>query len=504
MKKSSIVLAVTAALALAYPATSYLSGKRLETKLTQTDDASSMFPTLKVVKQHYQRGFFSSIQESTYEFSLPNSEKVVPMSLAEDEQAEQGTAVAPDEATEQALPLSPKVLAKPLQFTVINHIQHGPIPGIVGIGAGKIDTEIVLPEEARAEIKKIFGDKKFLNIRTILNYAGGGTIYADSPAVTSLIGNSQDKLNWKGIKVEASFDEGYNKLSYLVQTDGLQVEAKDPKNAALLHKVNIGKIKFSGSNQRAYPKSYVFLGDVAFSIDAINYSNSAQADSGFSLKNLLISSDSKIKNDLVDMGIKMGIEQIQAKQKDIGAFHYDYSLKRLHAPSLHKFYETLSKINGNMEAPEHILTLQKSLKQLGMEILKHDPVLSLDRLSLTGKNGEVKASADVKIVNFQPEDLENPMLLVPKLESKGQINIAEALVQDLIENTQTDPNARSMAMSMFNMQLANLETQGYVKRDGKNLQSQLLWSKGKLSINGKPYPPTAVATDSGAVGTQAK
>lgn len=508
MKKSSIVLAITAALALAYPAAAYLSGMRLETKLTQTADTATMFPTLKVVKQNYQRGFFSSVQERTYEFSLPNSDKIVPMSLAEDEDAESNDEATDNEDNEPTDPAKfiPRPIVKPLQITIINRIQHGPIPGILGVGAGKVDTEIVLPEEAQADLKKIFGDKKFLNIRTILNYGGGGTIYADSPAVITTIGRTQDKLNWKGIKLEASFDEGYNKFNYKLQTDGVDIEAKDPKNEALIHHFQIGKIMFNGDNQRAYPKSFILLGTTAFSVDSLNYSSSAKADSGFSLSKLLVASSSTLKNDLIDMSLKMGVDQVQANKKDIGAIHYDYSLKRLHAPSIQKFYETFLKLDSSMKEPQQLLALQKSMKELGLEILKHDPVLALDRLSLTGKNGEIKASADVKIVNFQPEDLENPMLLIPKLESKGQISIAEALVQALIEDTQTDPNARSMAMSMFNMQLANLETQGYVKREGKNLQSQLLWSKGKLSINGKPYPPSAVAVteEAAAPGAQAK
>ena len=502
------MLAVSAALALAYPAAAYLSGMRLETKLTQTSDAATMFPTIKVVKHNYQRGLFSSVQESTYEFSLPNSDKISAMSLAEDEEADGATDTPDDDDNEPTDPsrLIPRPVTKPLQFTVINRIQHGPIPGILGIGAGKIDTDIVLPEEAQADLKKIFGDKKFLNIRTILNYGGGGTVLADSPAINTTIGRTQDKLHWKGIKIEASFDEGYHKFNYKLQTDGAEIEAKDPKDEALIHHFQIGKIMFSGDNQRAYPKSFILLGNTAFSVDSINYSSSANADSGFSLAKLLVSSTTTLKNDLIDMSLKMGVDQLQANKKDIGAIHYDYSLKRLHAPSVQKFYDTFLKLDNNIQDPQQVLALQKSMKQLGLDILKHDPVLALDRLSLTGKNGEVKASADVKIVNFQPEDFENPMLILPKLESKGQISIAEALVQELIENTQTDPNARSMAMNMFNMQLANLETQGYVKRDGKNLQSQLLWSKGKLSINGKPYPPSTVAVteEAAAPGAQAK
>lgn len=508
MKKSSLALAVTATLALAYPAVSYLSGQRLEAKLTKGDDATNMLPTLKVVKQDYKRGFFSSVQESTYEFALPDSEKLTAMSLAPEDEGDSATEAAELDDNEPTDPSKfiARPVTKPFQFTVINRIQHGPIPGIFGVGAGKIDTEIVLPEEVNADIKKLFGDKKFLNIRTVLNYTGGGTIYADSPAITTTIGSTQDKLNWKGIQLKASFEEGYNKFDYHVLSDGAVIEAKDPKNNAMVHHFQIGKIKFDGNNQRAYPKSFLFLGKTSFSIDTINYSNSAKADNGFGLKNLLVSSDSTLKNDLIDMSLKLGIDQLQANKKDIGAIHYDYSLKRLHAPSVQKFYEQFITASQGKNQPEQILALQKSMKELGLEILKHDPIIALDRLSLTGKNGEFKASANVKVVNFQPEDLENPMLLIPKLESKGEINIAEALVQELIENTQTDPNARGMAMSMFNMQLANLETQGYVKREGKNLQSQLVWSKGKLSINGKPYPPSPVAVteNAAAPGAQAK
>lgn len=502
MKKSSIALAVTAALVLAYPAASYVSGQRLEAKLTKTDEAISMLPTLKVVKQTYQRGFFSSVQESTYEFSVADANQLLPMSL--DQESEPGEAAELGDTAETASnKLTPSPLFKKFQFTIINRIQHGPIPGIVGVGAGKIDSDIIFPDEVQKELKKIFGDKKFLNVRTVLNYGGGGTVYADSPAVSTTLGSTQDKLNWKGIKLEASFDEGYQKFAYKLQADGADIVAKDPKNEAVTHHFQIGKISFNGDNQRAYPKSFLFLGSTHFSIDSLNYSDNSNTDRGFSLAKLLVSSNSTVKNDLLDISLKMGVDQVQVSKKDIGAIHYDYSLKRLHAPSLQKFSESLLKLDSNMKDPEQILALQKSIKALGIEIFKHDPVVSLDRLSLTGKNGEVKASADLKLINFQPDDLENPMKLVPKLESKGQINIAEALVQELIENTQTDPNARSMAMNMFTMQLANLETQGYVKRDGKNLQSQLLWSNGKLSINGKPYPPSQVA-ESAAPGTQAK
>ena len=70
MKKSSIAIAVVAALAVAYPAASWMTGKRLEEKLTKMEKKEFLFSNFKVVKQSYTRGIFSSRQESTIELEV--------------------------------------------------------------------------------------------------------------------------------------------------------------------------------------------------------------------------------------------------------------------------------------------------------------------------------------------------------------------------------------------------------------------------------------------------
>ena len=162
MKKSSVALAVVAALAVAYPAASWVSGKRLETKLSKTDKKDVLFANFKIVKQTYTRGIFSSKQESTIEFDVAGmSPTASTMSLQD--QAGQDPQDPQDPTSAMAAdpqPEMPKIL-KPVQFQIVNYIQHGPVPGIVGIAAGKIDTEFVMDATTKEEIKRIFGDKKF-------------------------------------------------------------------------------------------------------------------------------------------------------------------------------------------------------------------------------------------------------------------------------------------------------------------------------------------------------
>lgn len=490
MKKSSLAIAVVAALAIAYPAASWVTGKRLETKLSQLNTNEVMFSKFKIVKQNYTRGVFSSTQESTIEISyadmLPTA-AATPANFQEPEAATTGTAAEPAEAAPDMMPV-----IKPVQIQIINHITHGPIPGIAGIGAGKIETEFVLDAATVAEIKKIFGDKKFLELQTILNYGGGGIVKMSSPAINTVVGVRQDKLDWKGLNLEFGFDAAYKKLKFDFNAPGMDVVSSDGSTT-----MNLGAIKMTGDAERAYADGILYVGTSKATISGISFSNKLAPNTGFNLKDLVLESNTTRKNDLFDSALKLGIQQIQINSKDIGSFHYDYSLLNLHGPSFNHIFTALYVTDPKSLTAEKIAEMQGNIKKHGAELLKHQPVLSLDRLSLTGKNGEFKASGKLQFLDVKPEDLDNPMLLLAKLDSKADVNLAESLVQELINGTQTEPEARNMMMGMFKTSVEPYEAQGYIVRNGGNLSSQILWKNGKLTINGKAYPamPAAVGMD---------
>lgn len=488
MKKSSLAIAVVAALAIAYPAASWVTGKRLETKLSQVNTNEVMFSKFKIVKQNYTRGIFSSKQESTIEISLAD---MMPMAAAAPAHFQEPEVAPADGVTtapaEEAMPdMMP--LIKPIQIQIINHITHGPIPGIAGIGAGKIDTEFVLDAATVAELKKIFGDKKFLELQTVLNYTGGGTVKMSSPAIDTVVGVRQDKLSWKGLKLEVGFDAAYKKLKFDFNSPGLDVVSADASTT-----MNLGAIKMTGDAERAYADGVLYVGSSKASISGVSFSNKLAPSSGFNLKDLIIESNTTRKNDLFDSALKMGIQQIQISGKDIGSFHYDYSLLNLHGPSFNQLFNALYLADKKDLTAEKITEMQESLKKSGAELLKHNPVLSLDRLSLTGKSGEFKASGKLQFVDVQAEDINNPVLLLAKLDSKAEVSLAESLVLELINGTQPAPETRDMMLGMFKTSVAPYEAQGYIVRNGGTLSAQIVWKNSKLSINGKPYPATAPA-----------
>lgn len=485
MKKSSLAIAVVAALAVAYPGAAWLTGKRLEAKLSKTEKNDPVLSKFKIVKQSYKRGVFSSTQEQTYEFRVENlfSSALPNSSSASAFQDNEVTATAETSSDEQAMPQNMRALSEPIQISVINHITHGPFPGMFGVAAGKVETELVLDPKVLAEIKKVFGDKKFLQITTLLNYGGGGTMKLSSPDATFNDPNGSTKVEWKGVKAEIGFDEDYKKFQFNFLTPGFKItDQKDSGN------FSIGEMKADGNIDRAFGNSMLYLGKTTASIASIEFSSAAIG--GFKAGNITLESDSTAKKDLIDMGIKMGMATFKFGEAEFTNFHYDYSLHNIHGETLNKMSNEFSAVAKTSVTPnEQMQQMQTIWKKYGMELLKYDPIISLDRLSISGKSGEFKTNASAKLVGVIEADFNMPQSILQKLEAQGDLSFAEALIEEVVNMTQKDPNARAMALTMANATITGFEAQGYLTRKEKALTSHMEWKQGKASINGKPYPP---------------
>lgn len=463
MKRRSILLATVVAIAVAYPSAAWVTGKRLEAKLSKIEGQDLFWSNFKVVKQQYTRGIFSSRQESTLELKTMASAA--------------NAATIPDDATP----------VQAMQVRIINHIQHGPVPGIIGIGAGKIDTEIVFDAVSLAELTKIFGNKKFLEIRTVLNYSGGGKLNISSPAIMTSIGPNQDKLDWKGLRFELGFDANYKSLNFDFLSPGLEVVTASGSTS-----LKMGEIKMNGKAERAYAEGIIYLGDSKASIKSISFVNTQAGNKGLRLQDLVLESSTRSEHDLIESKLLFGVGNVTMNDQAIGSFHYDYSLRNLHGPSINQLLLEIARADQYKKDPAKLDELQQHWKQYGIEILKHDPQIVLDRLSLSGKNGEFKASGKLGFVGVLAEDFELPAQLLTKLESSGQISLSDGLIDDFIDASQSDPEARNMMRSMVYSQIDTWETQGFLQREGKTYQSQLSWKTGQFLVNGKSFPAKPV------------
>lgn len=440
-------------LIVGYPAATWYTGTRIESTMNALTAQTNQYPNLKVVKHEFKRGLFSSTEDVTIEFSPAPFAKLTPDANGN--------------------------VPQPLQLHFINHIQHGPFPGL-RFGSASINTELVLDGEVKTAAEKIFGQQAPVQIHTDLGYGGGGSVLVSSPAFTTTNDQTQDKIEWKGVKANIAFSGDYRTMHMKLDAPGLNAHMQDG------NEVTLATIAATADMQQAAPNSFLYLGKTSATLDQLKADNSATPAKSFDLEKLAIESDLTAKDDLVDMAVKIGAQKLVANKMEFSDVHYDYGIRHLHEPTLIKLVDAIyhpPKDQNNADPTQNVLG---PWKEFGPVLLQNKPEFSLDRLSLTMPEGEAKLSAKATLGDIAVADLQNIVQLLPKLQASAALSVPEPMLTKLMMSSNTDPNNQAAMQEGVTRQIAMFEQQGYIIRHEKALSANFEWKQGQATINGKP------------------
>ncbi|MFZ6777397.1 YdgA family protein [Undibacterium sp. Ji83W] len=482
MSKSIKLIAVVVVLAVAYPAAAWYTGKSVEAKLAESSmNQAKSSPYVKVVKQDYQRGIFSSVQDTTLELNFPGMKKAdFPLPGAAEEPAADNPAAADAPAADPAVP-APEKASKPIQIHFINHIQHGPLPAFRGYGAALIKTELVLDAESKAQLAKLFGTANPLEITSRLNYGGSGRVSISSPAFNTVMEKDKEKVAWQGLSLEVGFEKDYKAFNVVMNAPGLTVDGLEGQSFKL------GAVSLKGEVTQAYPGTNLYLGKTETTVTNISYTDKVDAKKSFNLDQFKLGTEANMKDELMDFAARIGAAKLSFDNQEFTDFHYDYGVKRLHGPSLAKISAAYTNAASTAGDPERMAALKAVWDEVAAVVLQKEPELVLERLSVMTVDGEAKLAGSAKLVGATAADAANPMLLLPKLQSILDVTLTEALVAKLGGASQKDPEAKKAAQDAMAQQIQAFEGQGFITRSGKLLSSKIEWKQGALTINGKPF-----------------
>jgi uncharacterized protein YdgA (DUF945 family) len=452
-----VLAAIAGCLIVAYPAAAWYTGTRVEATMNTWSTQANQYPNLKVVKHEFKRGVFSSTEDTIIEFPAGLFPKLPPVAGAPEPQS--------------------------LQVHFINHIKHGPFPGL-RFGSATIDTELVLDDTTKAAAEKIFGQQAPLQILTKLNYLGGGSVLLSSPAVTTTIDQTQSKIEWKGIKLDIGFSGDYKDLSMKLDAPGLNAHMQDGSNLVM------GAIAANGTMQQVAPNSFLYLGKTTATLDQLKMSSAVPTKS-FDLQKLTIESDVSSKADLIDMVAKVGAQKLITSKMEFSDIHYDYGIRHLHQPTLIKLVDAIYHPPQNQAGTDPTQNVIGPWKEFGPILLQNKPEFSIDRISVTTPEGEAKLSATATIGDASIDDLQSFALLMPKLLASATVSVPEPMMTKLMMGSVTDPDMQAKMQQGFKQQIATFEQQGYIIRKDQILSANLDWKQGQMTINGKPMPGAA-------------
>jgi uncharacterized protein YdgA (DUF945 family) len=466
----------------------WIDGAVVRSRLARADgEISTTLPFFTVTRRQVSSGLFSSMVEVTYEFNP----KVL-----------QGITAASASAKKTALLANAPASETPPQLTLRHHIKHGPVPGFAALGLARIDTEIVIPEEARAKLRSSIGTDQPLKIVTLLGYTGGGTTTVDSPAFTYTAAGELGRFEWRGIQARMNFSRGMNRNAGEFRFLGMHIAGGKGADATL------GQLRITYDLKRVF--KVLFTGKMSFSMDHLIFTAPLPASGGtMTMNGLNYDFDTTATDDYVDTVAKIGLDSLSAAAFNANDMHYDFSLRHIHGPTYAALTEQLREayaatLNGDIKDPQKIL---EPFKQFGATLLEHNPEFVIDRIGVKMPEGAAQISGKVSLPGFVHSDLNaSPLALLAKLEATFDIAIDEGFLNRnwgsptpaALAVATTEPGviaagavepATPSRLQAMQLQMTLFEQQGYITRQGSKLSSHLEFRHGALMVNGKPMGP---------------
>ena len=447
-RRIRIGLVIAVAVVLAYPTAAWVIGIVVE-KQNEADAQKKLGETPYVVrtKRDYQRGIFSSVEHSTYQFSLP---------MAKDASGNS--------------PLG--------SWHLTTHcvIYHGPLPRLRTLALATADCDLELPPELGQNVKAALGGKPPVELRIRMGWLGGSTSAFTSPALTLKLENGTT-VSWRGIDGSVEAARGLATWSGSFTAPGLTVDH------ASTH-AEIGTLTFTADMRRVYETLDIGKASVKLAAATVH---SGDLDKEVVLKGVTITAVSSQSGDYVDSSVELAVDAVEAKQFSATRVGYAFRLNHAHGPSLAALSKAMRDVQrealtGSRDAFQ--AKLRDSFREHGIDVLSHDPVLEIPRIGFAMPEGEARLSARLSAPGLTREELQGPVLaaaILRHLQAEADLAIDTALLDKMLSGNQN--------RGAVQQRLAALQRQGYVKQAGSRYTVHVTYEHGKTVVNGLPFPP---------------
>lgn len=442
MKKLLVAGGVLAAVVLLAP---NAMGRFAESRSDKAlDSLLENVPYLSIVERDWDRGWFTSKQQITFESRLPLAGEV------------------------------------PTRFTVHNDVLHGPVLGLSGLGAARVKSHIDLPAETRAKIRETFGEQPALEMTTRLGFTGGGrsTLRSRGRTIREADGS---EVRYETATMEVGFSRDLAR--YEIEASLPQVEARGVTG----EKVRFDRLTLDGDAKRMDGFRYLYDSDFKLRIRELSTEDSPQGN--VRVKNLHYGGGMELDDGLLSIKLSMGSDAVESDALassglSVREIYYDMAVNRLHARTMdevyggmQQFYRDLSAAGAEGTDPftdDEVAAgaLFTPLAENAGALLAHDPELQIDRIGFSTGQGKAVLKGVVRIVGLTEQDFAAAGLLgaLGKLDADLNLDIDEAVLSVV-------PNGDFLAEAGV--------ASGYLRRNDGKLTARILFRNGSLIVNGQ-------------------
>ncbi|WP_309571682.1 YdgA family protein [Deinococcus sp.] len=410
---------------------------------TQLNTAASATGVVTVTQTAYQRGLTSSTQTMT-------------------------------------IRMQPQGSDRPLDMILTNHIQHGPLPGLRSVGQAIIDTDIAFKDpQVQAAYVKAFPNRK-PTLHTVVGLGGGTDSALDVPAGT--VTDQGTTVTWQAASGTLNV-AGPDTRSALTWP-GLTVVSSDGG-------ATLSGLTANGTSRRTGDVGSLGTGSGTLAVQKIAVTGSGQA---FDLGGLKVSSDTTESGGYYSSAMKYDAATMNVAGQVFDDLQLHMGMNHLAGAPLQRILTVIQNAqkaagtpatSGRAAMPDFTAAQQQQLQADVLALLKGQPVIQLERLSVRRPAGDVVVSGQVSVpgaATLNADQLAHlaqaPMMIGSMVSANLDVRGAEAAVTELLGSF--GQNGAGVAQNLHAM-----EQDGYVTRSGGNLSTKLRVHNGDFTMNGK-------------------
>lgn len=501
MKKKLIAgtagLGVLAAAVLA--AAPYYFGGVAEKVLNEQHAMLKESSFVSIESREYERGWFSSTETTVLRVNpalLNNVQRLLPDNIK-------------------------TVLNEPL--TLVHHISHGPLAGMVP-AAAKVESEFRYHPETEKVLQRFFGNQTPVSMSNLIHFDGSGKLELAVPAFKyeELSGIA---ISWEGLNGSTAYNRPWTEYRHDYAAPSLHIKLADKGDIAVEGirfntdtRSGTQNIALGGSQTRLDKFSLQWKEGIDYNfklnelvhlvtdlqIGAFINPTGTVAPSKIEVEKLHFDTQVGENGEWINSEGRFGFEKLSYGEDIYGPLDIDIAAEHLDAAGLNALKKKMAEIASTKMSEEEIQNaLLHTAKNEAVSLFTGNPQINIRKFDFSMPQGKVHADGKLAFNGLQAADLNDIGRMLKKTEADINLNLPKKLFETLAlsqvrsiftVNPEDEANGSAnlddineTVLLMIDSSIRSMQEQGYLTIENGDIGSRIEVKEGVLKLNGKEF-----------------
>jgi TonB family protein len=356
---------------------------------------------------------------------------------------------------------------------------------------------------SRARFAKVFGDPDAFKPRRAA--AGPGQrAYTVGLKAHAFADDDGSRFSWSDLGLTITFDKTGRQMRTSGQWQTLGIETRDLT-------ATVSGMSVRGQSNRS--ANDIWLGSASVAVDQVNI---AAKDAPFTMTmdKLTVVTVITPRAKAADLAYDFRIKSIKAAGEQVDGVRMAMRFNGIDIESLEAFSRDSDIDQSTLTPEQQLAVMVPRLRKIGSVLIRNGGSIDIQEISAGYKGNRAVIKGRVAMPGAKESDLDSMASFMKKVHASFEVRVPVALIKDIANNVArkqvqsqnkngqavSEEAVQQAGQSFTDVVLGKALGEGYARMDKDTLVSTIVFSQGKLTVNGKalalPAPKSAAVLPS--------